>query len=107
MLLSLNAMLSGIAPPEPGLSRGSVSFPSGLGVFSGLDIPPALGTRLTWGRVMSQEPAEAERPGLQADAVAALVARIRNLADAAGRRVLIGIAGSPGSGKTTLARALV
>ncbi|KQX08487.1 fructose transporter [Leifsonia sp. Root1293] len=44
---------------------------------------------------------------MSAEAVDALVARIRSLSDAAGRRVLIGITGSPGSGKTTLARAVV
>ncbi|MDH6181198.1 pantothenate kinase [Microbacteriaceae bacterium SG_E_30_P1] len=36
----------------------------------------------------------------------ALVDRLRSLHEAAGRRVTVGIAGSPGSGKTTLASAL-
>jgi pantothenate kinase len=49
----------------------------------------------------------AERPALSAEAVDALVARVSSLADATGRRVLIGITGSPGSGKTTLAKAVV
>ncbi|MEL4317581.1 nucleoside/nucleotide kinase family protein [Leifsonia sp. YIM 134122] len=56
---------------------------------------------------MSPEAKRAERPELSAEAVDTLVARIRSLADAAGRRVLIGITGSPGSGKTTLAKAVV
>lgn len=37
----------------------------------------------------------------------ALVARVRELADRTGRRVVVGIAGSPGAGKTTLALRLV
>jgi pantothenate kinase len=40
-------------------------------------------------------------------ALAALVARVRESAAASGDRVLVGITGSPGTGKTTLARALV
>ncbi|KQQ94304.1 fructose transporter [Leifsonia sp. Leaf325] len=56
---------------------------------------------------MSPEPERADRPPLSTEAVDALVSRIRSLTDAAGRRVLIGITGSPGSGKTTLAKAIV
>lgn len=56
---------------------------------------------------MSPKPEREERPALSAEAVDLLVARITSLTDAAGRRVLIGITGSPGSGKTTLAKAVV
>ena len=48
----------------------------------------------------------AERTGPPPEAVAALVRRIER-AEAPGERYLLGIAGSPGSGKTTLAQALV
>ena len=56
---------------------------------------------------MHLDPERADRPPLSTEAVDALVARIRSLTDAADRRVLIGITGSPGSGKTTLAKAIV
>ena len=45
-------------------------------------------------------------PGTPA-ALAALVARVRRRHEASGARIVLGIAGSPGSGKTTLAQALV
>lgn len=45
-------------------------------------------------------------PGAPEPSLDALVARARAVRDAAGRRVLVGIAGSPGAGKTTLAQRL-
>lgn len=50
----------------------------------------------------------ASTPSPSSDALAALADRALRLGDAAsGGRILIGITGSPGAGKTTLARALV
>lgn len=49
----------------------------------------------------------ADRVVLTAPTVADLAARVRQLGQAAGRRVVVGIAGSPGAGKTTLATHLV
>lgn len=46
-------------------------------------------------------------PAPAPDALAALAARVHAVGAASGDRVLIGITGSPGAGKTTLARALV
>jgi pantothenate kinase len=48
-----------------------------------------------------------ERRALPAENIGALTARIRELGERAEGRILIGIAGSPGSGKTTLAKAIV
>lgn len=45
-------------------------------------------------------------PPLPQDLLALLVSRIEALAEASGRRVLIGLAGAPGAGKTTLAQML-
>jgi len=56
---------------------------------------------------VSPKPQDANREPLPGDAVDALTGRVQALAEAAGRRILVGIAGSPGSGKTTLARAIV
>jgi pantothenate kinase len=55
--------------------------------------------------VASDSGFQAARP--PADALDALAERVRTSADAAGGRFVLGIAGSPGSGKTTLAKALV
>ena len=41
------------------------------------------------------------------DALGVLADRVRRLHEASGGRILIGITGSPGAGKTTLARSLV
>jgi pantothenate kinase len=51
------------------------------------------------------EPFAATRPA--ADALDALADRVERAAAASGRRFVLGVAGSPGSGKTTLAKALV
>jgi pantothenate kinase len=53
----------------------------------------------------SSAPPPAASPDL--DALAELVARVQALGAASGERVLVGITGSPGAGKTTLARSLV
>jgi pantothenate kinase len=63
-------------------------------------------------RGSTPDPQPGVQSGVQADAQAdpGLVARLRRLADAAasdGRRRVLGIAGEPGAGKTTLALALV
>jgi len=53
----------------------------------------------------SSAPPPAASPDL--DALAELVARVQALGEASGERVMVGITGSPGAGKTTLARSLV